>query len=66
MNIDTIGIIVAYLDRCEDIKTAEEVYFFFNLAVEEKEVCDQRWFRESHIEAGKEGNIPKWVQKNIL
>ena len=66
MNIDTISIIVAYLDRCEDIKTAEEVYSFFDLAAEEKEVCNQRWLRESHIEVGKEGNIPGWVQEILL
>ena len=63
MNIDTISIIVAYLDRCEDIKTVDEIYSFFDFAVEEKEVCDQRWLRESHIEVGKEGNIPEWVQE---
>jgi len=66
MNIDTVSIIVAYLDRCEDIKTAEEVYSFFDLVSEEKEVCNQRWLRESHIEVGKEGNIPEWVQKIFL
>jgi len=63
MNIDTISIIVAYLDRCEDIKTVDEVYSFFDLATEEKEVCDQRWLRESHIEVGK-GNIPEWVEED--
>jgi len=65
MNIDTVSIIVAYLDRCEDIKTAEEVYSFFNLAAEEKEVCNQRWLKESHVEVGRKGNIPEWVTKKI-
>ena len=65
MNIDTVSIIVTYLDRCEDIKTAEEVYSFFDLVTEEKEVCDRVWLRESRIEVGREGNIPEWVQEEI-
>ena len=64
-NTDVVGIIVSYLDRCIDIKTADEVCSFFDLAVKEKEVCNQRWLRESHIEVRRKGNIPEWVQKEI-
>ena len=59
---DIIGIIISHLDRCEDIKTAEEVYSFFDLANEEKAA----WLKESHIESGKDDDIiPEWITNLI-
>jgi len=49
LGTDIIGIIISYLNRCEDIEVAEDVYFFFGVYFEEREYIDRLWLKESNI-----------------
>lgn len=50
MDIGTIGIIISYLDRCTDIPLGNEVYSFFSVTKDEKNIIEKLWLSESHIQ----------------
>jgi len=65
LSIDVLGIIVSYLDRCEDVEMADEVYNFFSVSNEEKKRITQVWIAAMHIKI-KHGELPRHLRKLIV
>jgi len=67
MLTDIVAVIISYLDRCVDMKTAEEVCIIYDLSKEERNVVDVMWIKESHVKiAIKQSDVNPVYLKRLM